>query len=277
MCAPRRPRRVPPPTREEAERLIGTPVLLDKHVLCISKPAGMLSQPDLSGAAAAAEIGAAFLQGRAQVVHRLDKWATGLLLLARSPKAGTRLTAAFAQRLVTKSYLVAVQTRRSQRLSVGQTGVVEAAITANRRGMVQVSPLYDRPPANGRAEALRWHVLATERSQALLCASPHGGFKHQVRAMLGFAGMPLVGETRYGGCRAVEQTPPSFLALHAATLQLDHPVGDREQLRLRAPLPAEWRRVLPPSLISAAEHALSEEEIGRGILWDEPPSPPEFL
>ena len=63
------------------------------------------------------------------------------------------------------------------------------------------------------------------------------------------------------------------LALHAATLRLDHPVGARRQLRVLAPLPAaEWAAILPQSLLSASLQAVESGE----FLWDPAPHVDEF-
>ena len=267
--------------QDEAAALLSSPIFLDKHVLCINKPAGMLSQPDVSGAPCASAIGSAFLNGgRASTVHRLDKRATGCLLLARSKRSASRLAAAFAASAVTKSYLVAVNVQ--QRLQDGETGLLRAAMRVKKvgreHGRVLVSELDEQSAAlpGTRAAVLKWRALAFERGLAVLSVSPRGGHKHQVRAQLSFAGMPLVGDELYGSAPASSGGAP-FLALHAATLQLDHPIGGHAPLRLRGELPSAWAALLPEGLVAAARHALSEGEVGVGPLWDEQPDAPTIL
>ena len=86
-------------------------------------------------------------------------------------------------------------------------------------------------------------------------------------------GLPIAGDVRYGA-------PPAggagVLALHAATLSLVHPAIGREPLRLRAPVPPEWRRTFGRALLRAVDVALAEPADGEraGALWQPPPMPP---
>ena len=205
---------------------LGPPVHLDKHLLCVNKPAGLLSQPDISGEACASQLASTWLGARASCVHRLDKWATGCLLLARTPRAATRVSVAFEQKKVSKRYLVIVQARHGTALPKdGAVGVVERHLSTDRGGKVHVDWPTSRHVKHRHA-ALGWRALATERGadarHALLCVGLRGGFKHQIRALLGAEGLPLLGDVTYGG--DAMHTHPSLIALHAATLQLDHPI-----------------------------------------------------
>jgi 23S rRNA-/tRNA-specific pseudouridylate synthase len=237
----------------------------DKHVVCINKPRGLLSQPDHTGTPSADQVAASFLEARTSTVHRLDKRATGCLLLALTKRAATRLTAAFAHQHVTKSYLVGVKT--AHLLRAHQVGHI-TRVLSKVNGRVIALPLTKSSregDARGRICVLRWHAAAVEADHALLCVTPRGGFKHQVRAMLGSAGLPLVGDYTYGGERV--QAEPTFLALHAAALQLDHPIGGYEPLHLRAAIPAAWSQFLPEPIVCAAQQAVSKEQVGQGPLW----------
>ena len=74
------------------------------------RPAGLLSQRDHTGEASAICMAAEWLastdrRGRAHLVHRLDRRVSGLLLIARSTKAASRLSQSFAKRDVLKTYL----------------------------------------------------------------------------------------------------------------------------------------------------------------------------
>jgi hypothetical protein len=89
-----------------------------------------------------------------------------------------------------------------------------------------------------------------------------------VRALLASEGLPLLGDTLYGGDPFASH--PSLIALHAATLQLEHPIRGFAPLRLCAPLPAEWAAHAPQSMATAARRALSLP-VGSGPLWDEQP------
>ena len=300
FCAPKRtafqPRPVPdePPALEIAAKLLG-PLPCphdDKHVLCLNKPSGVLSQPDSSGMYTAAEAANAYYhETNIEAVHRLDKLATGCLLLGRTSRAKKRLAAQFAESSVIKNYLAVVTGRV---LRPGDTSLVVCAMRRDWRGRVVVSPPWMGSGGGGLPQAgsaapsaadarsagsgsggrggggrrdrgqprttlLRWRVLATHANASLLVVSPRGGFKHQVRAMLAYDGLPIVGDPLYGGERWEHEEP--FLALHAATLALAHPIAGSGPLRLCAGVPRDdWLRQLPPPLVRAAEAAVAQAE-----------------
>ena len=85
----------------------------DNHLLAVHKPAGLLVQGDRSGDPTLVEVAAAYLKRKYDkpgnvyvgLVHRLDRNVSGLVLLARTSKAAGRLSAAFREGQVTKTYL----------------------------------------------------------------------------------------------------------------------------------------------------------------------------
>src|SRR5690606_26935731 len=92
---------------------------LDNHLLVVNKPAGMLSQADRTGDTDLITHAKAFLKERFDkpgnvfvgLVHRLDRPASGLMVLARTSKAAARLTEQFRQRTPDKRYLALVEGR----------------------------------------------------------------------------------------------------------------------------------------------------------------------
>ena len=100
--------------------------------VAINKPAGLLSQRDHTGEASAICMAAEWLastdrRGRAHLVHRIDRRVSGLLLIARSTKAASRLSQSFARRDVLKSYLALCdRSARAPALAEGAEGQVAA-------------------------------------------------------------------------------------------------------------------------------------------------------
>ena len=264
----------------------------DRHLLAVNKPAGMLSQPDRTHDVPVAELASAWLAAtvspglpQAKVVHRLDRRATGVIVLARSERAATRLASAFRRRSVVKHYLVMCAGGPCHELSEAASGRVDATIahdvTAVRgQRMLPVGDDHDGP---SQRASLAWRALGVSGDHALLAVGIDGGRKHQIRSLLASAGMPVVGDVRYGG------TAGRALALHAATLALDHPIGGHAPLRLCAgpTLPPEWvegagtRSALPPPLVTLAQRVLSDtwqardahaapQNADRPTLWDPP-------
>lgn len=253
---------------EEFEAKFETYILHeDSHLICISKPAGLLSQPDVSGVPAAGDLATRWLRrteraGSAWPVHRLDQRVTGCLLLARSQRAAAQCSAAFATAGVTKHYLgvVACGSDRAARIEVGECGRL-------------IVPGREKDEADPRL--VEWRALAVADGSVLLDINPLGGSKHQIRKTLAWVGLALAGDVLYGSKPIIG----GALALHAATLQLDHPVlhGRDTQLRFLSPLPVEWELGLPGALVAAAKEVLrphgSKHCDGDSVLWDPSPEP----
>src|SRR6478609_3531495 len=89
----------------------------DNHCLAVDKPAGLLTQGDASGDPTLLDQARAYLKARyakpgnvyVGLVHRLDRPTSGVILLARTSKAATRLSDQFRRGDVTKTYLAVVE------------------------------------------------------------------------------------------------------------------------------------------------------------------------
>lgn len=140
----------------------------DDSLLCINKPAGLLSQPDASGLRSVNDVARQWLarnRGGCTVfpVHRLDRRATGCLLLARSHVIASKLSAAFAAMQVTKHYLAVTSPNCD-------------AAAGIRLG--EARRLVHSDCSAGRL--LEWRALAVSAGCVLLAISTLGGSKHQV-------------------------------------------------------------------------------------------------
>ena len=233
-----------------------TIVFADNHLLVIAKPAGMPTQDDASRdlsllAWAKAEIkrthgkpGEVFLG----LVHRLDRPTSGLLVLARTSKAASRLSAAMRERRVRKRYLA-----RCEEMPAAPEGLVEGWLAPGVDGASSRIVAASHPRA--QAVALRFAVLQAGPAP-LLVVELLTGRKHQIRAQLAELGAPIVGDLRYGakptgsGSIAV---PPYAIGLHSYELELPHPIGGG-LLRWRAPAPA-WLGPVPEPLMDPSPPA----------------------
>ena len=202
-----------------------TPSILyeDNHILLAVKPPGLPSQagrsgrPDMLGllerdlAQRAGKPGRAFLG----LVHRLDQPTSGLMVFAKTSKAASRLSQAFRDRQVKKTYLAicrglpqASQGHMQDRLSKQEVG-----------GRVQVLEGQE-----GYEARLDWQLLNVdkEKEESLLLLDLITGRRHQIRVQLASRDLPLLGDRRYGLMDARDLGVPT-LALHACGLQFPHP------------------------------------------------------
>ncbi len=202
----------------------------DPWLLVLAKPSGLLSQPGLGPDLADSLISRAQRRWpEALLVHRLDRDTSGLILLARDATTHRRLSAAFAERRVRKTYLARVRGVPAARRGLINEPLARIATRPPRYGVVPLSQ-------GGKPALTRWRWLAASPGGSILLLQPHTGRSHQLRVHLAWLGHPVLGDRLYGGVSA-DGCPgtgaaPGHLQLHAAGLKLMHPVT-AAPLRLR--------------------------------------------
>ena len=207
---------------------------LDNHLLVVNKPPGLLTQADATGDPDLLTIGKAFLKERFDkpgnvflgLVHRLDRPASGLLVLARTSKAASRLSDQFRRRTPEKGYLALVEGHRT-----GSGTCIDYLVKEQRHVRVVAA---DYPKAQ-RAE-LTWEALATQGDLTLVAIRLKTGRAHQIRVQMAHGGTPLLGDFRYGARRELDGRN---LALHCYRLGVTHPT-QREQMAWQAAPPNSW-------------------------------------
>jgi len=233
-----------PPTCQpgaDARHLGGTglhiPILHeDNHCIVVDKPAGMLVQPDRTGDATVIDWVAEDVRRRfgkpgnvfLAVAHRLDRPVSGALLLARTSKAASRLTAQFRNGTIEKTYLAWVERAPGQPSGTLEHFLLKDPATNNVRTAAAHEP-------GARLARLQYTTRSAGAYGALVEVQLETGRSHQIRVQLAAIGAPVVGDLRYGAQRGLG----SWIALHALRLAFDHPTrGDR--IVVEAPLPAAW-------------------------------------
>jgi len=220
----------------------------DAALLVLNKPAGMVVHPGagnrehtLQNALLAYDAALARVP-RAGLVHRLDKDTSGVLLIARTPEAHTRLVQALSARQVGREYLA---------LCAGAPtggGRIDEPIGRHRSARTRMAVRSD-----GREAITHYRIEERLRAHTLLRVQLESGRTHQIRVHLAHIGFPIVGDPLYGGrARAIAGDAPEVnaalqgfrrQALHAQRLRLAHPVSGRAQ-SFEAPLPADLDRLL---------------------------------
>jgi RluA family pseudouridine synthase len=205
----------------------------DELLLVVGKPAGVLSVPGRGEAPALTdllrEMGVVASGEPLLMVHRLDRGASGVMVLARSTLAQQRLTEQWHARRVEKVYWALVQ-GYVQELS----GEIDKPLWIDRdKRKVRVNKKH------GKAAVTRYRVLERFSDHTLLECTPLTGRLHQIRVHMAHIGHPLAVDARYGGGKALmlssvkrdyrpsarhEERPlVARLTLHALRLTFIHP------------------------------------------------------
>jgi len=209
----------------------------NEEVLVMNKPAGVHSHRGLHSPCAADYTAAAFPETvglgasdkEGGIVHRLDCFTSGLLIAARNESAYRELRQRFSSALVTRRYLALVMGQ------LEHAQVVEQALVRTARKVRAAREGETGLPARSQIQSLE-----NGRDWALLLVESTTGAPHQVRAHLSSLGLPLLGDTEYGG------QPARFRKgqlLHAVGLSLHREAGTHP-VSFRAAAPADFLQEL---------------------------------
>jgi 23S rRNA pseudouridine955/2504/2580 synthase len=222
------------------------PVLFeDEQLLAIDKPAGVAVHGG-SGVSFGvieqlrrARPGARFLE----LVHRLDKETSGVLLLAKKRSALVALQDQFRARDTGKTYAALVAGAWPVRLKVIDEALHKGLDAAGERHVRVVPKAHE----DGRRSISLVKVVRAFAGFTLLDVTLKTGRTHQIRVHLAHAGHPIVGDPKYGDFAFnkafAREHGLARMFLHASELAFDHP-ADGRRITLNATLPAECETLL---------------------------------
>ena len=165
------------------------------------------------------------------------------MLFAKTPLASRSLTAQFTARSVHKKYLL-----------LTDRPVHQSELTV-KSALVRAGEKYVSRPVHSGGQTAETRFREARRQNAecrrgkwcqMLEAEPLTGRTHQIRVHAAGSGVPILGDTLYGG------TPASRVYLHAAELTVKHPTSG-EELTFRAPIGEDWAGIPAPGLAKASE------------------------
>ena len=201
------------------------PVLYeDNHLLVVVKPANLPTQADASGDDDLLNILKRYIGEKYQkpgnvymgLVHRLDRPVGGVMVFAKTSKAASRLSEAFAKHEQDRKYLAVLQGElREKREMVNYLLKTE---TGKNKFTVQTVP--ENTPGAKRA-VLESEPIQIKNGHTLTQVTLYTGRAHQIRVQHAAAGFPLWGDARYGNGKPGQQ-----IALWAFRLSFKHPTKD---------------------------------------------------
>ena len=210
----------------------------DDRLLAVNKPAGLAVHGGSGIAFGVIErLRSARDEPFLELVHRLDKGTSGVLLLAKKSSALRELQRQWRAREVAKEYIAACfgEWRKSAARIRAPLRRVCAA-DGNRQVVVDDA---------GKSADTRTRLAGRWRGAVLVCADIRTGRTHQLRAHLAhpeLANLPIVGDDKYGDFARNRSLPRGLrgrMFLHAAKLAFRHPKSG-EGVEIEAPLPGEF-------------------------------------
>ncbi len=228
----------------------------DEHLIAVDKPAGVAVH---GGSGVSFGVIEQLRQARPtakflELVHRLDKETSGLLLVAKKRSALTALQDQFRSRETGKTYVALVLGAWPASTKVIDVPLHKFLTTEGERRVRTV----DADHEEGRRSITLVKVVRRFEGFTLLDVTIKTGRTHQIRVHLAHAGHPIAGDEKYGDFainkalsrgEAVRQHRFDRMFLHARRLRFEHP-ATQEVIELEAPLPSECEDLLsrlPPS------------------------------
>lgn len=235
-------------TRFEAENIPLNIVYEDDDIIVINKPKDLVVHPG-AGNPNGTVLNALLYHyppisevPRAGIVHRLDKDTTGLMVVAKTIPAQTKLVRDLQKRKITREY----EAVASGIMTKGGTVDQPMARHATKRTLMAVHPM-------GKPAVTHYRIMENYRNYTRLRLRLETGRTHQIRVHMAHIAHPLLGDQTYGGRpRPPKNASEDFMevlrnfkrqALHAVMLRLAHPITG-EMMEWYAPLPDDFVELL---------------------------------
>lgn len=203
---------------------IGDQILYeDNHLLAINKMPGQITQGDKTGDPCLADLVKEYIKVRDKkpgqvycgVIHRLDRPVSGVVLLAKTSKALSRMVEKVRTREFEKHYWAVVKNAPPK-----PAGMLENWLVKNEER--NKSYVFGAARPNAKLARLEYKEIAVSSGgYHLLDINLHTGRHHQIRCQLANIGCPIKGDLKYGAERS---NPDGSISLHAHTVSFEHPV-----------------------------------------------------
>lgn len=214
----------------------------DNHLLAVNKLPGQICQGDKTGDPALTDLVKAFIKERDHkpgqvycgLIHRIDRPVSGVVLLAKTSKALSRMVDKVRTRDFEKHYWAIVRNAPPK-----PEGVLENWLV--KREQLNKSYCVTNGQPGAKLARLTYREIALSAGgYHLLDINLHTGRHHQIRCQLANIGCPIRGDLKYGAPRS---NPDGSISLHARQITFQHPVRD-EIITITAPNP-EIQKMYP--------------------------------
>lgn len=212
----------------------------DNHLLVVNKPSGILTQGDKTEDIVITDPYKMYLKDKyekagnvfLQPAHRLDRPVSGCIILTRTSKATTRITTAFREDRVRKTYLMI----SDKKTPAPKGHLVHYLIKDAHHNKVRA---HLTPKTNSKEAILDYELLAEASGKCLYAIKPKTGRSHQIRVQMAVAGAPIIGDVKYGGMKHDDHRS---ILLHCHKMVFDHPTkAEPMQVNSLPELVGDWK------------------------------------
>lgn len=194
----------------------------DNHLLVVNKPPLVATMGAAEGEPSLHQLAQDYIRYKYNkpgnvfigVVSRLDAFVTGVIALARTSKAASRLSDQFRTGIVQKTYWALIPDS-----DLPTSGALDDWLQKNdARRRMEVVPNDSNYP-NAKHARLKYKTLSCSNGVRLIEIELETGRKHQIRVQFENAGAPILGDRKYGSQRRFHKG----IALHCRRLEIIHP------------------------------------------------------
>lgn len=203
-------------------------VYKNNQIIAFNKPPTLPVQPDKTETKSLLDLGEIYCKSKIQVLHRIDRPASGIVLFGKTPAATRSLNAQFQERSVKKKYLAVVKTPPPSKQG-------ELIHYLQKNAKYNKAYCHEAPKKGAKKAILEYQLIASSDNYHLLSIDLKTGRHHQIRAQLAAIGSPIKGDVKYGARRGNKDRS---IHLHAWKLDFSHPVTS-EKICLTAAVPED--------------------------------------
>ena len=211
-------------SKQKQQKFWDTKIFEDENIVVINKPSGLASQ---GGSGIDISVDDFINLKNYQLVHRLDKDTSGLLLIAKNNLSAEFLTNCFKNKTINKTYIALVYG-----LVKKESGTIDIPLAKKRIG---ISEKVQADIEFGKPAITKYKVLKHFNDFTELELSPITGRTHQLRVHCKEIGHPILNDMKYGGKKVLRKEKFPRLCLHAYKIIIENYFG--KTLILQTPRP----------------------------------------
>lgn len=196
----------------------------DENLVVINKPSGLATQ---GGSGIEISVDDFITQKKWQLIHRLDKDTSGILLIAKNQKTADFLTEQFREKTIKKTYLALVSGVLKK-----DNGIINIPL---KKKFIDKSEKVRPDFHEGKEAITHYKLLKNFSDYALVELNPITGRTHQLRVHMKEIGHAIINDVKYGGREVLRKDLCKRLCLHAYKIELENYFGKKLEIKTEKP------------------------------------------